>query len=95
VTVTTANINDLVTISWNEPVSNGSPITAYRIYVQEHASTTFTEETVECVGIDSTVIAGRTCSIYLATLKASPYLLVKDDSVVAKIISVNVYGESE
>jgi hypothetical protein len=94
VTVTTANVNELVTITWSEPVSNGSPITAYRIYVQEQGSTTFTEETVDCVGTDSTVITDRTCSISLVTLKASPYLLVKDDSVVAKIISVNVYGES-
>jgi hypothetical protein len=94
-TVTTANLNDLVTVSWSEPVSNGSQITAYRIYVKEHGTTTFTEEIVECVGTDSTVITDRKCSIALTTLKASPYLLVKDDSVVAKIISVNVYGESE
>jgi hypothetical protein len=33
VSVTTANVNELVTISWSEPVTNGSPITAYRIYV--------------------------------------------------------------
>jgi hypothetical protein len=93
-TVTTANVNELVSISWSEPISNGSPITAYRIYIQEHGSTTFTEESVECVGTDSTVISSRTCSISLATLKASPYLLVKGDSVVAKIVSINVYGES-
>jgi hypothetical protein len=95
VTVTTANVNDLVTISWSEPVSNGSPITAYRIYVQEHGTTTFTEETVECVGTDSTVITDRTCSIALETLKASPFLMVKDDSIIVKIISVNAYGKSE
>lgn len=53
-----------------------------------------TEETVECVGNEEGVISGRTCLIALATLKASPYLLVKGDSVVAQIISVNVYGES-
>jgi hypothetical protein len=50
---------------------------------------------VECVGTDSTVISSRTCSISLTVLKASPYLLVKDDSVVAKIVSVNAYGESD
>jgi hypothetical protein len=94
VTVTTANVNELVTITWSEPVSNGSPITAYRIYVRQSDTTTFTEETVDCVGTESTVITDKTCSISLATLKASPYLLVKDDSVVATIVSVNVYGES-
>jgi hypothetical protein len=95
VTVTTANVNELVSISWSEPITNGSPITTYRIYVQENGSTTFTEETVECVGTDSIVMSSRKCSISLVTLKASPYLLVKDDSVMVKIISVNVYGESD
>jgi hypothetical protein len=28
-TVTSINANDLVTLSWNEPIANGSPITAY------------------------------------------------------------------
>ena len=39
-------------------------------------------------------MSSQTCSISLATLKASPFLLIKDESVYAKIISVNVYGES-
>jgi hypothetical protein len=55
---------------------------------------TFTEESVDCVGTDPSVISSRSCSIALATLRASPYNLVLDDSVYAKVISVNVYGES-
>ncbi len=41
------------------------------------------------------MITSRTCIISLTTLKASPFSLVKGDSVYAKIISVNVYGDSE
>lgn len=81
-TITTANVNAAVSITWSEPVTNGSPITAYKILIQQKDSA-FTEETVECVGSSAGVISGRTCSIALATLKASPYLLVKGDSVVA------------
>jgi hypothetical protein len=33
VSVTTANSADQVTISWSTPVENGSPITAYKIYI--------------------------------------------------------------
>jgi hypothetical protein len=33
--------------------------------------------------------------INLSTLRASPYLLVKGNSVFAKVISVNIYGDSE
>jgi len=40
------------------------------------------------------LIASRSCSIALSTLKAQPYLLVKGDSVFAQITSVNVYGDS-
>jgi hypothetical protein len=39
-------------------------------------------------------VANRECSISLATLRAAPYNLVKDDQVKAKIISVNIYGDS-
>lgn len=31
--VTTANIGDQVKIEWSAPVENGSPITAYKIYI--------------------------------------------------------------
>jgi hypothetical protein len=92
--VFTANANNLVLIIWSEPITNGSPITAYRIYVQDHGSTTFTEETVECVGTNSATVSSRDCSISLATLSASPYLLELNESINAKIISINVYGES-
>jgi len=32
--ITTANVNDKVSVSWNEPVSNGSPITSYKIFIK-------------------------------------------------------------
>jgi hypothetical protein len=66
-------------IAWVEPVTNGSPITAYKVFIQQNDFATFTEESVECVGTDAGVISTRQCSISLATLKAAPYNLVKDD----------------
>jgi len=91
--ITTANANDKVLVSWSEPVTNGSPITAYKILIRRKLLT-FTQESVECVPTNAALIASRSCSISLAILKASPYLLVKGDSVVAQIISVNIYGDS-
>jgi hypothetical protein len=58
-TVTTTNLNDVVVFDWIEPVTNGSPITAYRVYIRESDGTTFTEETVQCVGTDAAVISNR------------------------------------
>jgi LEA14-like dessication related protein len=93
-TVTTTNSNELVTIDWSEPVNNGSPIIAYRIFIRESDEATFTEETVQCVGSDVSVISNRQCSVTLALLQQAPYSLVKDDLVYVKVISVNVYGDS-
>jgi hypothetical protein len=41
-TVATTNQNDQVKISWSYPVSNGSPITSYKIFVGESDFTTYT-----------------------------------------------------
>jgi hypothetical protein len=40
------------------------------------------------------LISDRVCNISLSTLKSSPYSLVKGESVYAKIISTNIYGDS-
>lgn len=58
-TVTTSNVNDLVKLSWAYPVTNGSPITGYRFFIRESDVLTYTEETVECDGTDSSVITLR------------------------------------
>ena len=93
-TASTANTDALVTIAWGEPVANGSPITAYKILVEEKGTGVFTQESVDCDGTSADVVSSRQCTIQLATLRAAPYSLVKDDSVRVKVISVNVYGDS-
>jgi hypothetical protein len=32
--VTTSNLNDQIVVAWVEPVTNGSPITAYKVFIQ-------------------------------------------------------------
>ena len=92
-TVATANVNDKVSLTWSEPITNGSPITAYKILIKQRDAI-FKQESVDCRGESSGVISARSCSIALATLKASPYFLVKGNDIVAQVISVNAYGES-
>lgn len=93
-TVATQNIDDKVKIIWSEPINNGSPITAYKLFIEQNDHQTYTEETIECQGSTSTVVTARVCSLSLETLKAAPYSLIKGDSVIAQIKSVNFYGES-
>jgi len=42
-TITTANVNDKVTVSWNQPETNGSPITAYKIFIRSKDLTFYQE----------------------------------------------------
>jgi hypothetical protein len=74
-TVTSANENEKVTISWNAPTANGSPVTAYQIFIIDSASA-FVQESVECDGTDATLVSSRSCQVALSTLTASPYNLV-------------------
>jgi len=71
-------------------------VTGYEIHVLTSDGTTYAQETTpaDCDGTSSAVVSGRTCTISLVTLKASPFSLVKDDSVTVKVISQNVYGDS-
>lgn len=42
--ITTTNTNELVTINWDDPIANGSPITGYKLYIRESDEITYTEE---------------------------------------------------
>lgn len=82
-------------VEWSEPVTNGSPITAYRLYIQAHDEGEFIEENVECDTASDYVVSNRICYIYLDTLTAEPYNLVLNEPVKIKVIAINVYGESD
>jgi hypothetical protein len=55
---------------------------------------TYTEESVDCVGSDSTVISNEYCHIQITTLTAQPFNVDGGDSIYAKVSALNVYGES-
>jgi hypothetical protein len=67
-TVQTTNFEDQVVINWSDPVTNGSPITSYKIYIRESDFATFTEEHVQCDGTTADVVTNRECRVSLASL---------------------------
>jgi hypothetical protein len=91
---TTYRTTNQMNIDWVEPFTNGSPITGYRIYILEHDSVTYTQESVECDGTSSTVISNTFCQVSLSNLIIAPYEHVLDESVWVKIIAENFYGDS-
>ena len=93
-TVTTSVAGNLAIISWSEPVTNGSPITSYSVFVKKHAEETYIQESVNCQGSSAFTVTNRQCSIALATLIVTPYNLVLNEGIYVKVISTNVYGDS-
>ena len=82
-----------VTINWDAPFDNYDTITAYLIELRHSDLLSFTES-VECDGSDSTVVANLECSVLISTLRDSPYSLVLDDFVVARVKAYNDFGWS-
>jgi hypothetical protein len=92
--VTTEIDGNTVKVLWSLSTTNGSPITAYKVYVKQSESSTYTLESSDCDGTDATVISNKYCNINISTLLASPYNIVGGDSIDAKVISTNTYGDS-
>ena len=40
--ITSTNLNNQVIFDWTEPVSNGSPITEYKLFIRQSDQSTFT-----------------------------------------------------
>jgi hypothetical protein len=88
----TVTVASDVTISWQLPNENGSPITAYKVYLRAHDGV-YIQETVHCSSTTE-MVAARSCTMPLLVLISSPYSLALGDSIYAKIVAINVYGKS-
>jgi hypothetical protein len=91
---TTTTITNYVKVSWPQPVTNGSPLTGYKIFILEADGVTYTQESVDCDGYSADVIANNECIIMLDTLTSHPYSLILNDEVWATVQTQNFYGWS-
>jgi hypothetical protein len=92
--VVTEIVGSSVKVQWSLSTTNGSPITAYKVFVKQSGSSTYTLESGDCDGTDATVISNSYCNINISTLLASPYNIVGGDSIDAKVVATNTYGDS-
>jgi len=90
---TTTNSGANAVISWTAPKKNGSTITSYTVTLRQ-LDGSYTEDTTNCDGSDSTIISSTSCTVPLATLTASPYSLTVGDSIFAKVVATNVKDSS-
>ncbi len=65
-----------ITITWDPYVDNGDAVDKAAIYIQESDGTTYALDQTDCDGNQTTVYSTRTCTIPMASLRASPFNLV-------------------
>jgi hypothetical protein len=92
--VTSTNTNIFVHISWSTPVLTGSDtISGYRVYIADSLGNYILESTY-CNGLTSPVFTQKYCDVPMTVLRASPFNLIFDSYVYAKIESKNQFGYS-
>jgi hypothetical protein len=79
-----------VIVTWVEPDNGGSPITGYRLSFKQ-ADNAYSAETDNC---DMTSSTTTTCTIPVTEFRNTPFSLNWGDSVYAKVIAINNYGDS-
>lgn len=64
-----------VMIQWSPPVTNQETIQAYKIEILDWTSSVWTEDTADCSGANSVILANQYCIIPMSSLIAAPYSL--------------------
>lgn len=80
-----------VKISWTEPDTRGSPITAYKVEVLNSLSS-WIENTSQCNGALNPVLANKYCLLTMLDLYNADYYLSFQDLVVARVFAANSIG---
>lgn len=78
-------VNGDVVIDWTAPLSNGTPITGYNIYIKQ-SDLVFSEELIDCDGSNSDIISSTQCTVPLSSLITSPYSLALGNDIFARLI---------
>lgn len=92
--IATTISGDNVMISWDVPNDRGSPLLSYIVYIRKSDGTTFDIDMTNCDGSDPTILANAECYVPISTLRASSFQLQWGASVWAKVVAVNLYGQS-
>lgn len=87
-------VANTITISWQKPSDNGTPITAYRIKIRTSDLDNYVENLVDCDGTKLAIITSSQCTMTVQKLMQTPYSLSPGTSVFVKVSSINVMGES-
>ena len=87
--------NNNVLVSWQVPSDDGgSPVLSYRLLLKQKDGS-FSVESTSCDAENSQSITdSRECTVAISLLTAEPFSLEDEDHVHAKVIALNIVGES-
>jgi hypothetical protein len=91
---TTTIDGSIVRIDWTIPYDGSSPITGYIITIKHNDGITYTEELSHCNGQEVAIIDNHSCDVLISDLIQSPYHHPWGSSIYAKIIAINIVGNS-
>ena len=92
---TTAISGSYVIIDWNAPVSGGSSISSYTVYIMTSDLVTYLVDTQDCDGSKATIVSDSKCTVPIASLLQAPFNLPWGSSIWAKVMATNSYGNSK
>jgi hypothetical protein len=90
-TVTIGSTDTAVTISWTEPGDHAATITAYEVLLLHSDGVTFSTETTNCDGSDSSIVSALSCAIPMTTVASLTGRSV-DSLIKVKIRAYNANG---
>lgn len=74
---------------------NGSPIKAYKIFIQESDGVSYSMDSTNCDGSHPTILAQKYCIVSFTQLTLAPFELQPGASIFAKVVAVNDIGDSQ
>jgi len=80
-----------VKVSWGAPQGNSDTIVGYNVFIADSLGS-FLAETTYCNGLADPVLSQEYCKIPMTYLRGSPYNLIIDTLVEAKVQAINAYG---
>ncbi len=90
--VATALVGTNVIVQWQAFESKGRTITAYEVVFELADDINFVEIPLFCNGRDANVVKTRTCYVPMLVFRLSPFYLIQNELIVAKVRAYNEKG---
>ena len=89
---TTVIENIYMKVSWSYPDDNSDPVEGYDIEILQSDGVTYSKDLVNCDGMSPAIIQSLYCFVPMTVLRASPFSLPFEASILVKVRARNSIG---